>query len=76
MRTTFQVWAQGDRAVGGGTLSAKVEVDLGDDPKLIFLTKDALSDAFEMIWDIALRYVHVMTQEEYDEYTSDHNVSE
>ena len=70
---TLQVWAQGDRTVGDGTFSAKVEFEMYD-PELIPLAKESLAEAFGNIWDVAPRLVHIMTQAEFDEYTSDYDV--
>ena len=73
MNKTFRLWTAGDQTVGDGQLQAKVELDMPDDEEMIRLAKDSLVDAFAKMWDTAARRIFVMTEEEYDEYTSDHD---
>ncbi len=75
MKKTFQVWADGDRTVGDGTLQAKVELDMAEDKEELRVVKDALAESFSLIWDTAVGRISVMTQEEYDAYTAEENES-
>jgi phosphotransacetylase len=74
MTTVFHVWHQGDPSVGDGTLTAKVEVDIGEDMNVA--TKESLVRAFSLIWDARPKMVHIMTGAEYDKYTSSQDEAE
>ena len=71
--TVFHVWHQGDPSVGAGTLTAKVEVDIGGHQ--VDSTKELLIGAFSTIWGAHPRMVHIIAEAEYDKYTSDHEAS-
>lgn len=74
-KITLVAWAHGDATVGDGTFNAKFELDVGSEEDAGFI-KSELKGVLSVAWDLQERFIHVMTQEEFDEYTSDHDACE
>jgi hypothetical protein len=66
--TTLIAWGEGDRTVGDGTFRAEMKVDALD-PDMVSFLKEELAKALSQVWDLAPRFVHVMTKVEFEAYT-------
>ena len=61
-------WGDGDRTVGDGTFHFDLVVDAVP-PDMLDHLKERIKEDLSEVWDLAPRYVHVMTEEEFAAYT-------
>jgi len=62
-------WAEGDRTVGDGTYTAQFETNTVR-PSDVEWVKKQYAAMLSDLWDIRIRNIHVMTEEEHLAYTA------
>lgn len=63
------VWGLGDPTVGDGTFNATLDADIAEED--LPFVKDDLRRLMSTVWDLDVRRVHVMTEDEFDRFTSE-----